>query len=385
MLKIVTIIGARPQIIKSAALNRAIHKYFSNEIEEIIIHTGQHYDYNMSEIFVNDFNISKPAYNLNIGSETHGRQTSLMIQGIEEILLKERPTWCVLFGDTNSTLAGAVASAKINIPIVHIEAGLRSYDKTMPEEINRIVCDHLSTLLFVPTETAMNNLQREGFNVNAKPPYNINNPAVLNCGDIMFDNTVLFKDFALKNTDIIDKLHLRNKNFALCTIHRQNNTDNISRLQNIFSTLIELSEELSMQFIIPLHPRTVKMLNTLPDKNFAQRINNAENLKIIPPVSFFEITALETNSKIILTDSGGVQKEAYFLKKPCVILRNETEWVEIVQRKTAILADDNPTNIKEAVKYFIENPPTDFPDLFGDGQTGRKICEYLLNPNKTRG
>jgi UDP-GlcNAc3NAcA epimerase len=378
MLKIVTIIGARPQIIKAAALSRAIREFYSDTIHEVILHTGQHYDRNMSDIFIEELGIPQPDYNLGIGSASHGQQTADMIKGIEDILIKEQPDWCVLFGDTNSTLAGAVAASKIHIPVAHIEAGLRSYDKTMPEELNRIGCDHCSTLLFAPTQTAIENLIREGFDTHAKPPYHINHPGIIHSGDVMFDNTLFFKEIALSKTDIFHKLNLPQQGYALCTIHRPHNTDNKERLASILSAIIDISHETGLMVVVPLHPRTVKYLNAA-DAELVNRLKSYNSIKLTDPVSFLEMTALEAHADIILTDSGGVQKEAYFFNKPCVILRNETEWVEIVEKKAGILADADYALIKQAVHDFRSNPPIEFPALFGDGQAAKNICNYLAD------
>jgi len=378
MIKILTIIGARPQIIKAAALSRAIREFYSNTIHEVILHTGQHYDRNMSDIFIEELGIPQPDYNLGIGSASHGQQTAHMIRGIEDILLKEQPDWCVLFGDTNSTLAGAVAAAKIHIPVAHIEAGLRSFDKTMPEELNRIGCDHFSTLLFAPTQTAIDNLISEGFETDAKPPFHINHPGIIHSGDVMYDNTLFFKEIALKKTNIFQKTNLPQQGYALCTIHRPHNTDNKHRLTAIFSSIIDLVHETGLRFVIPLHPRTVKYLNATVPELF-NKLKTKDKIHLTEPVSFLEMTALEAHADIILTDSGGVQKEAYFFRKPCVILRSETEWVEIIQQKAGILADADPEKIKQAVLHFRNNPPVEFPDLFGDGQAAKNICSYLAD------
>lgn len=379
MIKILTIIGARPQIIKAAALSRAIIEHFPGKIHEVILHTGQHYDHNMSDAFIEELGVPKPQYHLETGSSGNGHQTAMMISGIEKVLLKEQPDWCVLFGDTNSTLAGAVAAAKVHIPIAHIEAGLRSYDKTMPEELNRIACDHFSTLLFAPTRTAIKNLELEGFRSDNTAPFSINKPAIIHSGDIMFDNTLFLSDIAVTKNEIIKKLDIGNKKFALCTIHRQNNTDNPHRLTEIFQSFAELAVETDLQFIIPLHPRTLKMIQLLPDNHLLNSLNENNSIRIIEPVSFLEMMVLEANASIILTDSGGVQKEAYFMKKPCVVLRKETEWVEIIEQQTGALADADKNKIKYSVKRFLNNPPDSFPKLFGNGRSAIQICNSLID------
>ena len=258
-LKILTIIGARPQIIKSAALSRAIRSKFSDKLQEVIVHTGQHYDDNMSDVFFTELEISKPNYNLNVGSGSHGKQTAMMIGGIEEIILIEKPNCVVVYGDTNSTLAGALAASKIHIPVVHIEAGLRSYNKSMPEEINRIMCDHVSTLLFTPTKAGFNNLIKEGFNGNSEPPYSIDNPKVFHCGDIMFDNSLYFSSVANKTTTILTENDLEADKYILATIHRNNNTDDAVRLNSLFNAINKIAKENKIKVVIPLHPRTAKL------------------------------------------------------------------------------------------------------------------------------
>ena len=375
-MKLVTIIGARPQIIKAAALSRAIRNHYADQIQEVIVHTGQHYDNNMSQVFFDELQIPRPDYNLHVGSASHGVQTARMTEGIEALLIKEQPDFIVLYGDTNSTLAGAVAAAKIHVPIVHIEAGLRSFNKAMPEEINRIVCDHCSTLLFTPTKAGLDNLKHEGFPLDNDGPYTIDNPKVYHCGDIMYDNSLHFANIAEEKTNIIQRLELAGKPFILATIHRDSNTDQPERLSAIFSALICLSEE--CQVVLPLHPRTSKLLNTNLREELRDQIFNNPNIRLIPPVSFLEIIALERHAQLVMTDSGGVQKEAYFFKKPGIILRPETEWVEIVETGNAILADADESRIMQAWQHFKDNPPTAFPEIFGDGHAAEFMLEKML-------
>ena len=385
-MKLVTIIGARPQIIKAAALSRAIKAHYADRIQEVIVHTGQHYDDNMSQVFFDELGIPRPDYNLHVGSASHGVQTARMTEGIEAILLKEQPDFIVLYGDTNSTLAGAVAAAKIHVPIVHIEAGLRSFNKSMPEEINRIVCDHCSTLLFSPTLAGVENLKREGFPIDEGGPSTgsgsatIDNPKVYHCGDIMYDNSLHFAGVAEEKTDIIQRLALEGKPFILATIHRDSNTDHPERLNAIFDALIQLSKE--VQVVLPLHPRTSKLLKTNLDTEKQTLIFNSPNISLIPPVSFLEMIALERHAQLVMTDSGGVQKEAYFFKKPCVILRPETEWVEIVETGNAILADADKRRIMEAWEHFKGNPPTAFPEIFGDGHAAEFMLGIIYRQSK---
>ncbi|MDR1725673.1 MAG: UDP-N-acetylglucosamine 2-epimerase (non-hydrolyzing) [Bacteroidales bacterium] len=374
MIKILTIIGARPQIIKASALSRKIRDKFAEEIDEVIVHTGQHYDNNMSEVFFNELNIPSPKYNLAVGSDSHAKQTAKMIDGIERVLFQEEPQAIVLYGDTNSTLAGAIAASKIHIPIVHIEAGLRSFDKRMPEEINRIMCDHVSTLLFSPTTAGYNNLVREGFSIEQHLQPTANKPNIYHSGDIMLDNTLFFLQ---KAKEKYGNLNTHGDNFILCTIHRNTNTDNKDRLQSIFNALMYISQK--EKIVLPLHPRTKKMLYSMFDSVYLKSLEANDNIDIIEPVSFLQMTLLESLAKVIITDSGGVQKEAYYLEKPCVILREQTEWVEIVESKNAAIADADFEKIVFTVQNYINNPPKNYPKIFGDGNASEFICNEIKN------
>lgn len=378
MKKIITVIGARPQIIKAAAISRAIRNRFSDVVEEYIVHTGQHYDENMSEVFIRQLQIPQPHYNLGVGSAGHGIQTARMIEGIESVLLKEKPDGIILYGDTNSTLAGAVAASKIHLPVVHIEAGLRSFNKAMPEEINRIVCDHCSTLLFSPTLTGYNNLVREGFNPLAMPPYSVNNPKIYHCGDVMYDNSLFFAGVAAANSRILQSMGLEKGRYVLATIHRNGNTDVRERLESIFRAMLGLAAQTGRQVVVPLHPRTSKMLESQLSPVTYGRLQSQPEVMLIPPVSFLDMIALEESAALVLTDSGGVQKEAYFFRKPCVILRPETEWVEIVQAGAGKIADAGEADILRHSIEFLHTPPTHFPDFFGDGHASEFILEEML-------
>lgn len=379
MIKIVTIIGARPQIIKAAALSRAIKKKFPNQLTEIIVHTGQHYDENMSQVFFDELGIPAPNYNLNVGSGSHGKQTATMISGIEEILMQEKPKAIVLYGDTNSTLAGAIAASKIHIPVVHIEAGLRSFNKSMPEEVNRIMCDHVSTLLFSPTKTGFANLVKEGFKIDTVKPYSANNPKIYHSGDVMYDNSLYFSEVAEIKTTIILKNNLEKNKFILATIHRNNNTDEPLRLNALFNALYKISEQNQLDVLLPLHPRTAKLLSFNLDAELYTKIKASKHFKIIEPVSFLEMIALEKNCKIVMTDSGGVQKEAFYFEKPCVILRPETEWIELVECGTAIVTDADERKIIEAFNLLTSKTNMLFPKLYGDGKAAEFICEEMLS------
>ncbi len=384
MIKIVTIIGARPQIIKAAALSRAIKNNFSSQITEIIVHTGQHYDDNMSQVFFDELEIPLPNYNLNVGSGNHGKQTATMISAIEDVLLIEKPNAIVLYGDTNSTLAGAMAASKIHIPVIHIEAGLRSFNKSMPEEINRIMCDHVSTLLFSPTKTGFNNLIQEGFLSQTKAPYSIDNPKIYHCGDVMFDNSLFFSKISDVKTSIINDLKLKNNGFILATIHRNNNTDEPIRLNALFKSLNDISINHQLQIVLPLHPRTSNLLDRNLSKDLVEAIRLNSNFKIISPVSFLEMLALEKNCCLVMTDSGGVQKEAFYFEKPCVILRPETEWIELLENGAALIADADENKIKFSFEQLIAKKDLSFPKLYGDGNAAEFICSEIINQITTK-
>lgn len=371
MIRLLTIIGARPQIIKAAAISRAIREKFVRQVEEHILHTGQHYDDNMSEVFFRELGIPAPDYNLHVGSGSHGVQTAKIIEGVEAILTEQHYDGVVVYGDTNSTLAAAVAASKIHVPVFHVEAGLRSFNMTMPEEINRIVCDQLSSLLFTPTKTGLQNLQAEGFDsIKCRVRFaDGRGQKVVLSGDVMYDNSMYFSAMADIKSDIIERMGLSHRNFILATIHRPANTDNPENLQNIFRALNDIAEKHQIDVVLPLHPRTRKMMG---DDRMDERI------KVIEPVSFFEIIRLEKNARVVMTDSGGVQKEAFFYGTPCVILRPETEWVEIVEAGAGIIADADYDRIIAAYEA-LAGKPVHFPPLFGDGHAGEKIISEIMD------
>jgi len=351
-MKILTILGARPQFIKAGSLSREIAKY--QEIEEIIVHTGQHYDTNMSDIFFEEMKIPKPHYNLDINGLSHGAMTGQMIEKIEEVVIKEKPDWIIVYGDTNSTLAGAIVASKLYIKLVHIEAGLRSFNMKMPEEINRILTDRVSNILFCPTDNAIKNLKNEG--------YENFDCTIVKSGDVMQDGAIFYRNLAQKPQCKVKK------EYILCTIHRAENTDNQSRLKSIFEALNEIEQE--KQIILPLHPRTKKILETL---NL-----NIENLTIIEPVGYLEMVWLIDNCDLVITDSGGLQKEAYFFEKQCITLRDETEWIELIENgfNTLVGADKNKIiyayqNIKEFNYINI--------DLYGSGKASQVIIDTLIS------
>ncbi|WP_026633044.1 non-hydrolyzing UDP-N-acetylglucosamine 2-epimerase [Dyadobacter alkalitolerans] len=378
MKKILSIIGARPQIIKASAISRAIRNHYASEIQEIVVHTGQHYDVSMSAIFFEELQIPEPDYNLKVGSGNHGEQTARMITGIEEILVKEQPDFLIIYGDTNSTLAGAIAASKIHIPIVHIEAGLRSYNKQMPEEINRILADHVSTYLFPPTKTGYSNLIKEGFNAGTLPPYTMDNPAIFNVGDVMYDNTCFFSEAAEKSTSILERYDLKKADFVLVTLHRNTNTDDSIRLNAIFRSLLELARFYNIKIALPLHPRTAKQMGLFLEAELLFELKNSSQVLLLPPVSFLEMIQLEQGARLVITDSGGVQKEAFFLDKPCIILRSETEWVEIVESGAAMLCGADQAELMSAYAHFEKQPQVAYPKIYGDGHAAEKILGFLL-------
>ena len=373
MHRILTIIGARPQIIKAAAISRAVKNVFADQIQECILHTGQHYDSNMSQVFFDELGIPQPNYNLGVGSGHHGSQTAKMIAGIEEVLLSDHFDGIILYGDTNSTLAGAVAASKLHVPVFHIEAGLRSFNMSMPEEVNRIVCDQLASICFAPTQTAVDNLRHEGFMDSRATFKGGKHRRVCNCGDVMYDNSIYFASMAHQHSSIIQDLGLTPNNFILATIHRDNNTDTPERLNAILQALTDLSEQDHIPVVLPLHPRTRKIIENSPST-----VNLPESIRIVPPASFFEIIMLEQNARIVMTDSGGVQKEAFFFEKPCVILRPETEWVEIVDHGAGIIADADYQQIITAYHRLVDHP-VHFPKLFGDAHAAEKILQTIID------
>jgi UDP-GlcNAc3NAcA epimerase len=360
--KIVSIVGARPQFIKAAPVSRALR---AAHHVEILVHTGQHYDANMSAIFFDELGLSPPAHNLDIGSGTHGAQTGAMLAGVEQVLTGERPDWVLIYGDTNSTLAGALAAAKLHIRVAHVEAGLRSFNRRMPEEVNRVVADHLSDLLLVPSQTAVDNLAAEGIT-----------RGVHVVGDVMADALALAVERSQDRQNMLEQLGVATRGYLLATIHRAENTDSLPRLKSILAALDELNEPI----VFPVHPRTRKMLESI-DPKYAARAplqgcsKGTGNLKLIEPVGYLDMVRLEQSARMILTDSGGIQKEAYWLRVPCVTLRDETEWVETVRAGWNILATADSARIVQAVRAF--KSPADHPPLYGDGHAAERIAALL--------
>ena len=377
MKKIITVIGARPQIIKAAAISRAIKNNFSDKILEVIVHTGQHYDENMSQIFFEELEIPIPNFNLNVGSGSHGEQTAKMLEGLENIYMQEKPDAVIVYGDTNSTIAGALAASKIHIPVIHIEAGLRSFNKAMPEEINRIACDHMSTLLFTPSETGHRNLLNEGIKNDQKEAASIDNPKIYLCGDIMYDNSLYFSAVSEQKSKILKELEITTDEFILCTIHRDTNTDDTANLNAIFRALLRIQKTSNLKIVLPLHPRTKDKMTSNLDNSLLLEITQNRNIKIIQPLGFLDIISLEKNARLIITDSGGLQKEAFFFQKPCVILREQTEWIEIVENGNALIAGANELKIISSVETLIKRTDFTYPNLYGDGNAANFICKKI--------
>ena len=379
MTTILTVIGARPQIIKAAALNREIKNNFNDQIKEVILHTGQHYDEAMSAFFFDELGISKPDINLHVGSLSHAEQTAAMMLGIEKAIDDIQPDYVLVYGDTNSTLAAALVAAKKHIDLIHVEAGLRSFDKKMPEEINRITTDHCSTLLFSPTKTGVENLRNEGFSLEQNLSPSINAPAVYHVGDVMYDNTLFYSKMSIEKSTIIADYSLGNQKYILATVHRDSNTDEVSNLNEIVEAFDEITSALSLKIIWPMHPRTKKMLGEKAFEEVRLLIENNPQIVITPPVSFFDIIQLEKNADLIITDSGGVQKEAYFFQKPGIILRPHTEWVELVDSGHAILCGANRSKIVAGVQAMLNKDFSDFPEIFGNGHAANQICNIIVN------
>lgn len=355
MKNIITIVGARPQFVKAATLSR---QFTILGINEKIIHTGQHYDANMSDVFFQEMEIPKPAYQLDIHGVSHGAMTGRMLEGIEKILMDEKPEGVLVYGDTNSTLAGALASSKLNIPVIHVEAGLRSFNMAMPEEINRILTDRISKVLFCPTDTAVKNLQNEGY---ANFPIEI-----VKNGDVMQDAAIFYAAMADEKSTVLQ--HIGEAPFVLATIHRQENTDDADKLYNIVLGLNDINKK--VRVIVPLHPRTRNILNNL---------NLNVDFQIINPVGYFDMIALLKNSELVITDSGGVQKEAFFFGKHCITLREQTEWVELVENDYNRLVGSDKSALKQAFNYF-EFKQSDFSlDLYGQGKAAEIAVKRILN------
>ena len=363
-MRILTIIGARPQFIKAAAVSRVIRLH--NDIKEIIVHTGQHSDANMSDVFFEQLDIPRPDHQLDIASLSHGAMTGRMLEGIEVLIKQEKPDWVLVYGDTNSTLAGALAAAKVRVPIAHVEAGLRSQNPDMPEEINRILTDRISGLLLCPTKTAVENLKREGF------PNRIigkRQQHIVNVGDVMFDAVLYYRERAQKEVNL-ETFGLEHQGYALCTIHRQENTDQVERIKSILSALQSIAKDLLV--VLPLHPRTKAKISQYKLESCL------EDIYVLDPIPYLEMQRLQMSAKVILTDSGGMQKEAYFHRVPCVTLRDETEWIETVETGWNQLVGVDENAIVRTAK-IIKPTTTTQTSIFGDGYAVEKVIKAIAD------
>lgn len=377
-MKLLTIVGARPQFIKTAIVSRAIQKISEKaqaNILQVVVHTGQHYDKNMSDIFFSEMQIPKPDYSLAVGSASHAVQTAKMMLLLEETMLKEKPDLVLVFGDTNSTLAGAITAAKLQIPIAHVEAGLRSFNRAMPEEINRILTDQLAELLFCPTEEALKNLKDEGI------PSKKLNSKVFFSGDVMFDAAIHYSKIA--GSSWLNRNSLQSKNYILATVHRAENTDNKVKLKGIITALDQISRDF-MPLIWPIHPRTMNLIQNDSD---LKKMANQSNFITTNPIGYIDMVCAEKNARLILTDSGGIQKEAFFHKVPCITLRNETEWVELVNSGWNVLAGTEPDFISNCTKNVLAKnfATVKRPNFYGSGNAGDFIVRELLNWRKKNG
>lgn len=370
---LLSIVGARPQFVKVAVVAEAVqqlNKRAGMDIRHTLVHTGQHYDRKMSDLFFQQLGIPDPQHNLEVGSGSHGKQTALMLERTEQVLLEERPDVVIVYGDTNSTVAGSLAAAKLHIPVAHVEAGLRSFNRRMPEEVNRVVTDHLSDILFCPTETAVTNLANEGVT-----------ERVFLIGDVMLDAVLQWSKVAKEKSSLVSKLELKPSEYALLTIHRAENTSSAEHLEKVLSSLLDIPHTI----VFPVHPRTGEFIKTNPKlERLSRKLVESETIRLIEPVSYLDMLALEDNARIILTDSGGIQKEAYFLGVPCVTLRNETEWVETLTNGWNRLAEPGSGELAAMVEGLWnknDSYPKSKPDLgsFGGGKAAAEIVDVLIS------
>jgi UDP-N-acetylglucosamine 2-epimerase len=358
-MKIVTVVGARPQFIKAAVVSQAFREIAPHQIQEVLVHTGQHYDMELSEVFFHQLGIPLPAVNLGIGSATAAAQTGRMLESLERVMIDECPDWVLVYGDTNSTLAAALAACQLHIPVIHVEAGLRSFNRRMPEEMNRVLTDHVATLLFCPTETACRNLRQEGIV-----------DGVYQIGDVMYDCILRFAPIAEKASDVLERFQLRSGNYFLATIHRAENTAEPSRLQALLDALRQINDRLA-PVVWPVHPRTRSAMVT-------HQLNCSDSIRTTPPLPYFDLQRLMAHARCVLTDSGGMQKEAYFHQVPCLTLRDETEWVETIECGcNQIVGTDTERIIEQAAKarFCMKNVAR---KLYGDGKAAEEIVNTIL-------
>jgi UDP-GlcNAc3NAcA epimerase len=379
MIKLITILGARPQFIKAVAVSSAIRSLHSQSITELIVHTGQHFDENMSDVFFEELGLPKPHFRLHSASSSKVLQTGEMIDELTAILRSESPDVVMVYGDTTSTLAGAIAASSLKIPLIHVEAGLRSFNKSMPEELNRIICDQLATVLFTPTPQAIENLASEGIRHNSSKPVSLNNPAVVNCGDVMLDVAKIFKErvAALNWKDI--GLIQPSKRWILCTLHREQNTSNLANLNEVVKAILALPDSQNCEIVWPLHPRTRKALESIHEPDILDKLESHPAIHLCDPLSYLQTQFLLHHCDIVLTDSGGLQKEAFFADKPSVIMRNETEWVELLEHEYALLCNTDSERMKKAISKQWNKDLKNSPSFYGNGNASASIVNTILS------
>ncbi len=372
MTRVLTVLGARPQFIKAAPVSKVFREEFGSDIEEILLNTGQHYDDDMSRIFFEELDLPRPATDLGVGAGEPVAQMGKIMEGVAAAIRKYQPDLLMVYGDTTTTLSGALAAQQEQVPVVHVEAGLRSFNKRMPEEVNRLLTDQLSTLLMVPTPTGLRNLEREGFDLGRKSPWSPDHPGIFHAGDVMLDAHLLFSEVAARRSTVLKDQGLEEEEFVLTTIHRPVNTDDKDQLKGLLDILDQLGVEKKVPVVLPLHPRTRKAMERF-DLSFDRK-----GIRFLPPASFLDMLVLEQAAKGVLTDSGGVQKEAFFAGKPCVILREETEWKELVETGNSRLAGADPEKIREGFEAMVEGTwERESTKVFGEGQAARFIGETL--------
>lgn len=374
-IRILTVAGARPQFIKAAALSRAFHQQ-SHLVEECLLHTGQHYDDNMSEVFFRELGLANPRFSLQLRPLEGDKPEAAMQAGIEKVLSAHQFDAVVVFGDTYSTLAGAKAADAAGLPLIHIEAGLRSFNNTMPEENNRVITDHLSTLLFCPGETAVNNLINEGFLTRTSPPYHRRNPGIFICGDIMLDSALYYRDLSIAQKPGPEE-EAATEPYVLLTLHRYENTTNGKVLNNIFEAVMEISQNHGVNFVIPLHPGTTEKLRQYGNPAIIGQLQKKQSVRFLPPVSYLGMIRLLMRANLVMTDSGGLQKEAYYFRKKCLIIRNETEWTELVRVGAATIGGTRAEQISASYRILMNREIADWPPLYGDGQSAMYIARVI--------
>lgn len=377
MIRLTTIVGTRPQFIKASAINRCIRDHFAEKIAETLLHTGQHYDLEMNEVFFKELELPQPTYNLETGPADKNQQISSMLQGVSHYLINEKPDAVLVYGDTNSTLAGALAASRLNIPVLHVEAGLRSNNKYMQEEMNRILTDRMSTLLFSPTPTGIHNLKAEGYNIQSVQPHNLNNPGIYHSGDVMLDNFIYYSK---KSKPPNKHNEFSNKNFALLTIHRAETTHHPERLKNVLSGINAIAEKQNLHVAFPLHPATRQMM-----EHSGISLNwLSEKIHPIAPSTYLETIWMLNHCQMVMTDSGGLQKEAAFAGKPCLVLRNRTEWKELEKNNLCVVAGVNTASILSAAKRLSSPDSKLAENLFGNGRAAYNICKIIETFGKVK-